>query len=524
MNLDWLGQIRDPLVATPTPDRRETAIGYALRLTQANGYHSPTAFLPKGNETQASVRGGSIRTLQTLTGMPLEWAERLAIGREPGGVRLLGHLLASKDVITDVHRVCPACVEDDGILDASWHLTCVTHCAKHGFALIGSCDACGKGLRLNRPGVGVCRCDEIVRGSGNACTPELQALMRALRSRLFADKKIAPSPNNLLHFSHLDLVSLLALIRAMHRHLTIQHERPVLERQISIDLMDTIARALCAFKDGLLSVQAALHQGSVVLPGGGPRGDAFNWYYDRKFDLRSIPSLSFIGDAIYSAVRGGSDRFVRMDQASQEEGPANHGLTYSQDTPLKKGGCSLDVQWVRLDEFAVKIGCSIEGLRRAVDARFVRGMTRSARVVAVHRDELPRIRPSKHVGLEVDSAAALLGVSPSLLKYLAKSRNMQKTHIPSTGGPFAIEDLERLRMTFLHYGSRAAWSRTSDSTKRERLGGLLRRLEEESDLPDLAGVPINYEEDEILSAQILEKTVTNLCSEAHARRQKGRHS
>ena len=85
MSDNWKFLQCGPLVATPVPDRRETAIGYVLRLAQTNGYHSPSVFLPKGSESHASARGGSVKTLQTLTGMSIEQAERLVLHRSAEG-------------------------------------------------------------------------------------------------------------------------------------------------------------------------------------------------------------------------------------------------------------------------------------------------------------------------------------------------------------------------------------------------------------------------------------------------------
>ena len=317
MSLSWIGQVRGPLVATPIPDRRETAIGYVLRLAQANSYHSPTAFLPKGNDTRASVRGGSARTLQKLTGMSLEWAERLAIDNFRGGLNLLGHAVGFRDVVLDLHRVCPECIEESAILDASWHLSCITHCAKHGLALVESCDACGRRLGLNRPGVGICRCDQplIRRKTQSTCSSELLALMQALRARLYADKRIAKPPRSLPHFDQLNLVSLMAVVRAMHKHAGKERGLSLGQRQMAIDMMEVVAQGMHAFKKGVFAVQAVLHEGSVLLPsrGAGSRS-AFDWYYDRQFGLCSIRELSFTEDAIQSAVRGGPDRFTRTDQ------------------------------------------------------------------------------------------------------------------------------------------------------------------------------------------------------------------
>lgn len=520
MNLSWNGQVRGPLVATPVPDRRETAIGYVMRLAQANGYHSPSAFLPKAGETQASVLGGSPRTLHALTGMSLEWAERLAIDKAPRGYKVLGHAVAPRDLRVDLHRICPLCVERDGILDASWHLACVTHCATHGIALAERCDSCGSGLRLSRPSVAICRCERVVRNVGHSvCSPELQTLMQALRARLYGDKRIAPSPRGLPYFDHLDLPTLIAVVRSLHDYLSIQRKKPSHGRVLAADLVEVVAQAMHAFKDGLLSVQAVLHRDCASPPAADPRRQsAFDWYYDRTFGLRSVPELSFIGNTIYSTVRGGSDKFSRPTQAPKEACKAST-MAGGGGKAIKTAKHYWGAQWVPLDEFAVRTRCPLDGLRRAIDMKFVRSTAQGADTLAVHRNELRRVAPSQHDGLEAGEAAKRLGISPSLFRCVARPRVMLKTHIPRGGGPFALEDLDAIRKSRSSCYPHEPYLRKPDPEKRERYLKLMRRLETEPDLPDAAPKQ-SSPDDEALSRRIVDRTVAELCAKARARRSK----
>lgn len=447
MSDNWKFLQRGPLVATPVPNRRETAIGYVLRLAQTNGYHSPSVFLPKGSEIHASALGGSVKTLQTLTGMSIEQAERLVLHRSAEGYRLFQHDLPSHELSIDRHRICPACVEEDGILDASWHLTCITHCAKHGLELMEQCDACGRGLGLSRQGVGICRCDRLLICSQSeaSCSPQLLSLMRVIRSRLYVDTKIATAPKTLSHFDELDLASLLAVVRAMHKHAAARRGIKFGNRGMSNEIMGVVARAMHAFTKGLRAVQAVLHDGAVVMPGQGRGSErAFDWYYDRQYDLRSIPELSFIGDAIRTTSRGGTDHFAKPTPL-----PSTRPERTRRAADVGKlDGRSWEDEWVRVEEFACQTGCSNSGLQRAADLRLVRGCVKQQGVQTLHRSQLARLKPSRHLGLEMSDAAGFLGITPSFWHWLAVY-HFPVTYIPDAGGPFALEDITRVRDSFL---------------------------------------------------------------------------
>lgn len=448
MKDNWTFLQRGHLLVTPIPDRRETAIGYVLRLAQANGYHSPTMFLPKGNEERASARGGSAQTLMRLTGMAAERAGRLVIQRSSEGYRLFEHVLASRELSLNYHRICPACVEEDGLFDASWHLVCITHCAKHGLELMEQCDACGKGLGLIRKGVGICRCDRLLICSerGDTCSRELLSVMRAIRSRLYGDRKIAAAPTTLPYFDQLDLPSFLAVIRSMHKHVAAHRGAKTGDKRMKLQIMEVVARAMHAFSKGLRAVQAVLHDGSAMLPGHGSGSEeSFNWYYDRQYELRSMPELSFVGDAIRTSARGGTDRFVKPNPSPSRS--IERSLRVPRTNALV--GRSWEDQWVSLEEFVAQTGCSSAGLQRAIDLNFIRGSMKRPGIQTIHRSELARLKPSRHAGLDPSHAAGFLGISPDLLEWLAVYRNLPLTFVPDTGGPYALEDITRIRASFL---------------------------------------------------------------------------
>nr|WP_225589698.1 TniQ family protein [Pseudoxanthomonas sp. PXM01] len=433
------------MVATPLPNDRETAIGYVLRLTQANGYRSPTMFMPKGESAYFINRGGSEQMLQTVAGLTAEQAQRLAITKEPEGYRVMGQLLKARELLLDHHRICPACVEEDGIFDASWHLRCMSHCAKHGLPLIDHCEVCHKGLSMARPGVGVCRCQWLLMCNERPepCSHQLRAVMQGIRSRLFENRTVAQPTRALPHFEGLDLGSFLTLIRALHKHVAVQQGLTIGERRMREEIMEVVARAMHAFKKGLGAVQAILQDGKALVPGKGPGSQkAYNWYYDHQYDLRSIPELAFIGEAIAAAGRGESDQFVISPK------PALEADSRPDVTTKKRERRDWEREWVRLEDLATQTGCSLSGLQQAIDLKFIRGGTKRPGIAVLHRNELDRLVPSQHAGLSAEHAAGFLGVTPKLLEWLFASQNLPSVHIPVSGGPYAVEDVTKARALF----------------------------------------------------------------------------
>src|SRR3990167_3258754 len=122
-----------PLVVTPLPDPREAAIGYALRLCDANSYDSPTMFLGGiGLDLTRQALGGTAPVLSALTVKDDSTYERIAIRKaENHSYYLKGQRLSGRHVSFHHHKICPICVHADGIHDASWHLSLLTHCPVH---------------------------------------------------------------------------------------------------------------------------------------------------------------------------------------------------------------------------------------------------------------------------------------------------------------------------------------------------------------------------------------------------------
>lgn len=260
---------RAPLVATPRPSPRETAIGYVLRLTEANGYAGPAIFLPDEESLAEArvLRGGRADALARLALVDETTASRLEIGGAGHTYRLLGHTVHATDVSIYHHRICPSCIAIDGIYDASWHLRLVTHCPVHRCRLVGSCSQCGRGLCINRQGPGRCKCGAVLEAPADEeqCSSDTAMLLQAVRSRLLDDEISAPFPDRLAVLQDVGLPSLLTLLRRLHRY--VRGEWLDCQRLVCRDddaALSVISRAFQSWDQGIQEFNRILRGGSAT--------------------------------------------------------------------------------------------------------------------------------------------------------------------------------------------------------------------------------------------------------------------
>lgn len=464
MNHRGHAQVRGRLVVTPLPHVVESAIGYSLRLTQANGYQSPTLFLPGGPLATQSLRGGDAHSLTLLTGMSPEAASRLEVSKVGPGYGMFGHVLSLKDIRLLHHSICPLCVEEDGFFDASWHLNGLTHCARHRVELLRQCPACNSGLTLVRPGVGVCRCKASLTNVelGATCSPTLQKLMLTIRAKLFDDPKIACAPREFSHLEQIPLSTFLALIRSMHRYVAKPLYVQVSGRLMSSAAMEVVARALLALKSGILAAQEVLLPSRKGSSSTTPRNQlAFDWYFGSKFGLHKLPELLFIGDAIRAAIRRDRQTILLPMSARETREPTRRPARISPkggarpkrmrstaqpvDSSLTEATATWEQEWMPLAEAADQSGCSVGSLRRAMDANLLRSSYPRKQLAVLHRTEVARLGPSAREGLDCEDAAAFIGITSTFLGWLVTSRTIQLSHIPMTGGLYSWEDVNAVR-------------------------------------------------------------------------------
>ncbi len=423
---------RAPLVVTPRPSSRETAIGYALRLTEANGYTSPAIFLPDEESfAEARVwRGGRADALARLACLDEAAARRLEIGGTGHAYRLLGHAIRAADVSIYHHRICPTCIANDGIYDASWHLRLITHCPIHRDRLTSTCSRCGHGLRINRQGPGRCKCGAVVEASPDVdrCSSDTAGLFQAIRSRLLNDERVAPFPKHFAVLEGVGLPSFLTLLWRLRKYtrgewldckrVTYQDDDAALE---------VISRAFQSWDQGIRVFNSILmdtENRDDIDPS--PRG--YRWYFKGAPSLALIADLDFIGQAIAKDADNGG-RFGR----------SRSDLDRFDDLG----------EWIDSDRISEVASCDVERIAQLIDLKLVRRTVKKVVGCSRHivlKSEIEALRLSSFEGMHFEEAAKITGMQVPLFKRLARSSAYQVKHVAATGGPLAREDVEEFAM------------------------------------------------------------------------------
>ena len=105
----------------------------------------------------------SLRALAKITNTSVEQLESLRYGLDDHNhSTLLSQTINSDYIRLDHPRICPACIEENGLALALWDISAITVCPIHHIALFDHCPECNTRLRWNRPAVHqchLCECD-----------------------------------------------------------------------------------------------------------------------------------------------------------------------------------------------------------------------------------------------------------------------------------------------------------------------------------------------------------------------------
>ena len=155
-------QVRLPVRVEPV--QGESALGYALRLAERNGYERWHWLLPcdsaMGAQWLGQLSKRDVEALCRLASADLDAMAKLgAFGRSKAEVELGGSLATPNQFINRRWpKGCPACLSERGYLPWAWDLVLWTVCPVHGCWLIDKCPGCGERLSWNRAHVDRC-CD-----------------------------------------------------------------------------------------------------------------------------------------------------------------------------------------------------------------------------------------------------------------------------------------------------------------------------------------------------------------------------
>ncbi|MEF3082090.1 TniQ family protein [Luteimonas sp. SMYT11W] len=415
-----------PLVVTPPPDPRENYLGYAMRLSAANGYTSPTVVFPSSDHLQRQTFQHDVyaQTFATLACLSSAQTDRLSLLMSSGTSSMRSARFCGRDLAFYHHKVCVACLKSDGIFDASWHLTLMTHCPIHRTRLTGVCASCGLSLKIRRRLALLCKCkQELVGDTSAECSParaQLFALMRASFLRL---PPMAPPPENLACFAEVPPADVMMLVKRMADFVDRSRHPTVLCPHQGMDAkLEAVAQAFDQWHLGYPRMHGCLTHYDP--PGRRRPLSDYSWFAASSLHKESNwGALEFIRHKLLPHVSNGKPERVNLHQNSGSEDLVS----------LDAAAALLGVEPARIETMVARgIG-------------FRRHHCLKQRTRWIDRSQMDLSKRSSEAGLTAEQAAQLIDMSPELFERLARSEIYRGRHVTTTGGLYASEDVNCLQ-------------------------------------------------------------------------------
>lgn len=152
------------LMRTPAYQLLESPPHYILRLSETNGYTSPSVVMELAAPDEdwrvpATWDYAHLNTrLPKSRHTPPTFTYRWPTSTHRCDLSLLGNLILSRHMNAVHAGVCPQCVEELGFAQAWWDLRYAIACPKHHRMFIFRCPGCGKRVSLFRRGLLTCSC------------------------------------------------------------------------------------------------------------------------------------------------------------------------------------------------------------------------------------------------------------------------------------------------------------------------------------------------------------------------------
>ena len=163
------------LLITPKPEKDEGFISYLLRLTEANGYDTPSWILSlsgidymelqwkftfvfscsEGFKKFAKLTGNALSDLIGLLYLPSPSPKNIMCD---GNYNFYGAFFNRSIIRPHCPKVCVKCLNESGYCRRIWDCSLVTVCPIHECLLIDTCPKCKRRLKAIRNRLGVCAC------------------------------------------------------------------------------------------------------------------------------------------------------------------------------------------------------------------------------------------------------------------------------------------------------------------------------------------------------------------------------
>ncbi|HWI83489.1 TniQ family protein [Ramlibacter sp.] len=157
-------ELAGPLLARPFPMTGEGLRGYFMRLAEDNGLlpNIDLYLMLLGSRQHAAATKSRLAQAAEATGVPFAALGALdSRGLSNAAARtcrFAGHRIALTRLRLERCAICPKCMRLARALHASWELSAVVACPRHGCWLIDRCPRCKVTLSWRRAGVATCRC------------------------------------------------------------------------------------------------------------------------------------------------------------------------------------------------------------------------------------------------------------------------------------------------------------------------------------------------------------------------------
>lgn len=293
------------LVRTPVPHPREALLGYALRLSECNGYSTPGYFLSPADDQLHISRHRLVDHLRSATGLTEAQLDRLRNSKPDEKDAKFGFLLSQRVSLYDLNlkcpRVCTQCLQENGRAEALWDLAWVSACPIHACELIIHCPACAGLLTWSRPGLLKCKL-----GHDLATSVPRPAGASHVRVAALLGRKLYGSTSELSKLEGADRTDDMSLYEVcrvagkLTNHLAKQKRgsKSNVRGRLRLAAQDDLMQAICdLFLGSDAECFALFDRLSVDASAGGRHRsyhDAFNWLFDlfpRDRAAESMPSL-----------------------------------------------------------------------------------------------------------------------------------------------------------------------------------------------------------------------------------------
>ena len=427
------------LVRHPAPNPTESLVGYALRLSEKNGYVSPWSLCQLAGMRQRELQtaGIKIEKLAAVANRSVFELNRIAFS--PGDNRksfsLLGHRLTSTDLSISQPSICPRCIAEKGFIEAHWHLKLMVACPSHQCVATSHCPNCAKRLRWFRPGLLECECGGNLLQSDRPHLSQSEiALLDLIRRKVLGDPigmdRSATLPENDL--LAMTLRSLLMVIRVLGKFRMIADDCAQPGSEIEVILAAT--RVLEAWPANFTKLLEDLGE---TLPADVSGGIAKQFHGIYRALFRN------------HAIEQGSTDFLRV--AFLDFAMNHWGRGYVDHKLIKEMRVPDSQRFLTQTEFAAQIG-----VRQVTVARWLKTSNVFATrvkcgkanriLVDANLNAIPRTAPGRI--FRKREAAKHLGISVSVLQALKDAGIYEVNHLPPTRAGFHELDLQAFSRRF----------------------------------------------------------------------------